>query len=168
MNEQSVYDFTVNDFQGNEISLNYYRGKVLLIVNTASACGYTPQFAKLQKLYETYKVKGLEILSFPSNDFGRQEPLSNEGVVQFCKVEFGITFPVFAKIKVKGIDAHPLYKYLSDKKRNGKIQSKPLWNFHKYLIDKNGKVSDFFITLTNPDSVKVIKKIELLLNENNS
>ncbi len=165
MNEQSVYDFAVNDFQGNEISLNTYRGKVLLIVNTASACGYTPQFEKMQLVYEKYKEKGFEILAFPSNDFGEQEPLTDEGVIQFCKNEYGITFPVLAKIKVKGTDAHPLYEYLSNKKLNGKIQSKPLWNFHKYLVDKNGKVRDYFITLTKPDSVKVTNKIEQLLNE---
>lgn len=165
MNENSVYDFAVYDFQGNEISLKTFRGKVLLIVNTASACGYTPQFAKLQLVYEKYKEKGFEILAFPSNDFGEQEPLSNEGVIHFCKNEYEITFNVLAKIKVKGKDAHPLYQYLSNKKLNGKIQSKPLWNFHKYLIDKNGKVRDYFFTLTKPDSIKVTKIIEQLLNE---
>lgn len=166
MVEQSVHDFIVKDFHDNEICLNNYNGKVLLIVNTATACGYTPQYSKLQKIYETYKEKGFEVLAFPSNDFGEQEPLTDSGIIHFCKNEYGITFPVFAKIKVRGNDAHPLYQYLSSRKQNGIIQSKPLWNFHKFLIDKNGKVRDFFITITNPDSKRVTKKIEELLVEN--
>ncbi len=165
MIEQSVHDFIVKDYLNEEIILNDYQGKVLMIVNTATACGYTPQYAKLQKIYDAYREKGFEILAFPSNDFGEQEPLNDKGIIHFCKNEYGITFPIFAKIKVRGKNAHPLYQYLANKSKNGKIQSRPLWNFHKYLIDKNGKVRDYFITLTNPNSNKVIKRIEELLNE---
>ena len=168
MNEQNIFDFKVLDIKGAEVSLNDYSGKVLLIVNTATACGYTNQLRLLQRLYIKYKQDGLEILAFPSNDFGDQEPLSNNAIEQFCKQEYSVTFPVFAKIHVKGIEAHPLYQFMSNKKRNGKIQSKPLWNFHKYLVDRNGMVRDYFLTITTPENKNLIKKIELLLGEKSS
>ena len=165
MNEQSVYDFSVTDINGKLISLNDFKWKVLLIVNIASACGYTGQLQKMQRVYEKYQKDGLEILAFPSNDFGEQEPLNNDELNSFCKKEYSVTFPLFAKINVRGIDAHPLYQYLSQKAKNGKVNSKPMWNFHKYIADRNGKVRDYFLTITAPDSSGVIKKIELLLNE---
>ena len=166
MNEQNVYDFKVLDIKGEEISLSNYSGKVLLIVNTASECGYTDQLRLLQRLYDKYKNDGLEILAFPSNDFGEQEPLSNEAILQFCKQEYNVVFPVFARINVRGIEAHPLFQFLANKKKNGKIQSKPLWNFHKYLVDKNGMVRDYFLTITSPENKNFLKKLELLLSEN--
>ncbi len=163
----TIYDIDALDIYGNSVSLNDYRGKVLLIVNTASECGYTQQLESLQKIYTKYCESGFEILAFPSNDFGNQEPLTNESLIQFCKKEYAISFPVFSKIHVKGSNIHPLYQFLSSKKLNGKIQSKPNWNFHKYLINKQGDVCDYFFSFTKPDSNRLIKRIEMLLVEKN-
>ncbi len=163
--KKNIYDFKVTEIDGQEISLDTYKGKVLLIVNTASRCGYTPQLTGLQKLYEAYKEQGLEILAFPSNDFGDQEPLEGEAIQEFCSLEYRTTFPVFDKINVIGRKAHPLYKYLSSKDENGKFYAKPKWNFHKYLIDREGNLVDYFFTFTKPTSKKIIRQIEKLLNE---
>ena len=166
MDKKNVFDFTATDCNGKEISFLEFKGKVLLIVNMASACLYVDQLRILQRLYEKYKKDGLEILAFPSNDFGEQEPLNNNDVLKFCKQEYNVTFPVFGAVSVNGIGIHPLYQFLSNKNRNGKIQSKPLWNYHKYLVDRNGNVRDYYLTITKPDNKNFIKKIELLLNEN--
>lgn len=135
----SVYDFHVNDSRGAEKSLADYQGKVLLIVNTASKCGFTPQYAGLQKLYDTYHAQGFEILGFPCDQFGHQEPGTDEAIQQFCKLNFGVTFPVFSKIEVNGAGAHPLYQYLVAQKP-GANGSDIEWNFAKFLIDRNGQV----------------------------
>ena len=157
-----VYQFDVQQINGEEKSLSDYKDKVLLIVNTASQCGFTPQLKDLVELKTRFKDKDFEILAFPSNDFGGQEPLDGEAIVSFCE-SFGANFPIFDKIRVRGPYAHPLYKFFSDKKENGKLSSVPRWNFHKFLIDKEGKVTDFFYPFTKPNSSKIKKKIERLL-----
>ena len=134
-----IYDFSVEDSHGSQQPLAQYQGKVMLVVNTASKCGFTPQYKELQALYEAWHEKGLEILAFPCNQFGQQEPGSNAEIQQFCQLNYGVTFPVFGKIDVNGQDAHPLYKYLCSQHENipgGDIR----WNFAKFLIDQNGKI----------------------------
>jgi glutathione peroxidase len=140
-----------------------YKGKVLLIVNTASECGFTPQYEDLEAVYQLYKNKGFEVLAFPSNDFGGQEPLNGNEIQQFCSVKFHTTFPIFDKIHVKGKNANPLYSFLSNKSQNGNVNIAPKWNFQKYLIDKNGHVIDYYLSTTSPTSAKVKKAIEALL-----
>jgi glutathione peroxidase len=162
MDNQIIYQFDVQKISGEEISLSGYKDKVLLVVNTASQCGFTPQFKDLVALKEQFKDKDFEILAFPSNDFGGQEPLEGEAITAFCE-SYGANFPVFDKIRVRGPYAHPLYKFFGDKKENGKLSSVPRWNFHKFLIDKTGKVTDFFYPFTKPNSSKIRKKIERLL-----
>jgi glutathione peroxidase len=157
---QSVYAFKANLITGKEKSLSDYKGKVLLIVNTASGCGFTPQYAALQSLYEKYQSQGLEILAFPSNDFGKQEPGSNQEIAQFCNLRFKVKFPLFEKIDVKGKSIHPLYQYLtSESSKKGSIK----WNFSKFLVDRNGNVIDRFAPTTDPLSEKIQKAIQSLL-----
>ena len=163
--DKSIHQFKVNDLAGKPVDLSDYKGKVLLVVNTASECGFTPQLKNLEKLYEEYKGKGFEVLGFPSNDFGRQEPLEGEAIHDFCERNYGVKFPIFEKVHVKGSKASPIFKFLSDKKLNGKVSSTPKWNFHKYLVDKEGKVVDFYYTITKPDSKKVKRAIEKLINQ---
>src|SRR5690606_38624493 len=136
--------------------------------NTASECGFTPQLKDLEELYQKYRGRDFEIIGIPSNDFGKQEPRQGEDIMEFCRVNYGVTFPIFSKTVVRGPYAHPLYKFLSDKKQNGKVKASPLWNFHKYLIDRNGRVTDFFYPFTKPTSLRVRKKINRLLSEKNS
>jgi len=130
---KSIYDFTMTSLDGKEVSLSDYKGKVVLIVNVASKCGLTPQYEDLQALYESHKDKGLVILGFPANNFMGQEPGTNEEIAAFCQKNYGVSFPMFSKISVKGSDVHPLYAYL--KEATGQ---QPGWNFHKYLISKDG------------------------------
>jgi glutathione peroxidase len=160
---ESVHNFKVHDLSGKEVQLNMYKGKVLLIVNTASECGFTPQYEDLEAVYQLYKNKGFEVLAFPSNDFGGQEPLNGNEIQQFCSVKFHTTFPIFDKIHVKGKNANPLYSFLSNKSQNGNVNIAPKWNFQKYLIDKNGHVIDYYLSTTSPTSAKVKKAIEALL-----
>lgn len=160
---KSVYNFRVQDLEGNEVALSAYKGKVLLIVNTASECGFTPQYEELEALYQEYKNKGFEVLAFPSNDFGGQEPLNGKDIQQFCSVKFHTTFPIFDKIHVKGDKADPLYYFLSNKSENGNVDIAPKWNFQKYLIDKEGHVIDYYLSTTSPTSGKIKKAIEELL-----
>jgi glutathione peroxidase len=160
---KSVHNFKVHDLSGKEVQLNMYKGKVLLIVNTASECGFTPQYEELEAIYQLYKNKGFEVLAFPSNDFGGQEPLNGNEIQQFCSVKFHTTFPIFDKIHVKGKNANPLYSFLSNKSQNGNVNIAPKWNFQKYLIDKNGHVIDYYLSTTSPTSAKVKKAIEALL-----
>jgi glutathione peroxidase len=164
MNEQ-IYQISLKTTEGLETTLNPYKGKVLLIVNTASECGFTSQYAEMEELYKQYKHLGLEVLAFPSNDFGKQEPLEGNNIASFCTSRFRTTFPIFDKISVKGKQAHPLYKYLSDKNLNGQIGIPPRWNFHKYLIGKNGKLVDYFLPFTKPNASKIKKAIERCLLE---
>ncbi len=160
---KSIHQFTVNDIQGKEVSLDEYKGKALLIVNTASQCGFTPQLEDMTDLYREYKDKGLEILAFPSNDFMGQEPLDGEAIQQFCQLKYEAEYPIFEKIHVKGEDAHPLFQFLSDKKQNGAVNSTPKWNFHKYLVNKDGEVVDYYLSLTKPNSKKIKRAIEKIL-----
>ncbi len=152
----NIYDFTVKDNRGNDVSLSDYRGKVLLVVNTATKCGLTPQYEGLEALYEKYHDKGFEILDFPCNQFAFQAPGSAEKIDSFCKLRYDTKFPRFEKIKVNGRDAAPLYKYLKDQKP-GRIQ----WNFAKFLIDKEGNVSERFSPAQKPETLE--KSIESLL-----
>ncbi|MBQ7255297.1 MAG: glutathione peroxidase [Oscillospiraceae bacterium] len=156
----SIYDYTVKDISGNDVSMKQYEGKVLLIVNTATGCGFTPQYDGLQKLYEAYKEQGFEILDFPCNQFGNQAPGTEEEIVTFCKGRFGVTFPQFAKVCVNGADELPLYTYLKSQK--GGIGGKNIkWNFTKFLVDRAGNVVDRFAPTTTPE--KLEEKIKELL-----
>ena len=155
---ESVYEFTVKDIKGNDLSLSKYKGKVLLIVNVASKCGYTRQYSGLQNIYEKYKDKGFEILAFPCNDFGGQEPGSNEEIAEFCSVNFNVTFPIFDKVKVLGDDKSPLFKFLTDsiQSNSGDING----NFEKFLISKNGNIVNRFKSSVEPESEELISQIE--------
>jgi glutathione peroxidase len=151
----SIYSFKIKDAQGIEKVLSDYQGKVLLIVNTASKCGSTPQYAELQTLYTNLHGQGFEILAFPCDQFGHQEPGSDEEIQEFCRVNYGVTFPVFSKIEVNGSGAHPLYQYLTAQKPGPKgadIQ----WNFTKFLVDRNGNVVERFETPIKPETLAPI------------
>lgn len=159
----TIYNYKVLEFSGNERSLKDFEGKVVLIVNTASGCFFNRQFKTLEKLYNKYKDQGFEILAFPSNDFRNQEPRTGHNLEIYCRIQQRVTFPVFKRIHVKGDFIHPLYNYLTNKEQNGTVDTKPLWNFHKYLVDKNGQVVDFYYTFTSPSSNKIHSRIEELL-----
>jgi glutathione peroxidase len=157
----SIYDFSAKKINGKEVSLSEYKDKVLLIVNTASKCGFTPQYEGLETLYEKYKDKGFMILGFPCNQFSEQEPGTNEEIADFCLVNYGVSFDMFEKIEVNGDNAHPLYKYLK-KEATGLLGSESIkWNFTKFLVDRNGKVIDRYAPMTKPKSIE--KDIEKLL-----
>jgi glutathione peroxidase len=157
----SAYDFSFAPLSGKQpVALSDYHGKVVLVVNTASKCGFTPQYDGLEKLYEEYKDKGLVIIGVPSNDFGTQEPGSSDDIASFCKLNYGVTFPMTAKVDVTGANADPFYKWARG--QLGALAA-PKWNFHKYLIDKNGKLVDYFISTTTPDSTKLRAAIDWLL-----
>ena len=160
---KNIYQFSVKDVNGETVSLENYKGKVLLIVNTASECGFTPQLKGMEALYSEYKDKGVAVLGFPSNDFGGQEPLDGIEIQNFCELNFKTTFPLFEKSHVKGSKQSELFQFLSSKKENGAVNSTPKWNFHKYLVDKEGNVVDYFYSITKPDSNKVKKAIDKLL-----
>ena len=146
----SVYSFKVKDAHGGEVGMVDFQGKLLLIVNVASKCGFTPQYAGLQQLYEAWHGRGFEILGFPCDQFGQQEPGSDSEIQQFCRLNYGVTFPVFSKIEVKGMGAHPLYQYLTGQKPGPK-GSDIQWNFTKFLIDRNGNVVDRFEPEVTPE-----------------
>ncbi len=165
LTRESIHRFTLNDIKGNPVDLSIYKGKVLLIVNTASKCGFTPQLDDMEKLYADFKDKGFEILAFPSNDFGAQEPLEGEAIQQFCQLNYNASYPIFEKVHVKGSKASKLYEFLSSRRQNGRFNSVPKWNFHKYLIDKEGKLVNFYFTITNPNSSKIRKAITNLLQK---
>ncbi|MDD2296080.1 MAG: glutathione peroxidase [Eubacteriales bacterium] len=156
----SIYDFTMRDSFGDDIPLSIYKGKVLLIVNTASKCGFTPQFQGLQELYDTYAQQGLEILGFPCNQFAGQDPGSNEEIRNFCQINYGVTFPIFDKIKVNGKNAAPLYQYLK-KQKSGALGSRIQWNFTKFLADRQGNVVARYAPDVKPEDLKA--DIERLL-----
>ena len=157
---KSIYDFKVKDINGNDVNLSNYKGKVLLIVNVASKCGLTPQYKPLQELYSKFHDRGFEILGFPCNQFGQQEPGTNTEIKDFCSKEFSVTFPLFDKIDVNGDNAHPLYKYLT-KGVPGFIGADIKWNFTKFLIDKNGSPIERFEPRFDPTNLD--EKIENLL-----
>lgn len=154
----SVYDFTMTSIDGQDISLEKYKGKKILIVNTASECGYTPQYEGLQNLHEAHGDK-VAILGFPANNFGGQEPGSDLEIQKFCKANYGVTFQMFSKISVKGDDMHPLYQWLSDKSKNGWNEDAPGWNFCKYLIDEDGKLVKYYGSGIKPMSDDIVKEI---------
>lgn len=157
---ESIHDFTMQSIDGDNINLGAYKGKVLLIVNVASKCGFTGQYEGLQKLYETYNEQGFEILGFPANNFLGQEPGKNEEIKQFCSMNYGVTFPMFAKISVKGKDMHPLYAYLTDKKSDAGFGGGITWNFNKFLISRDGKVINRFGTRVAPLDEKITQAVE--------
>ncbi len=148
-----VYDFSVNDIKGNKVHLSQYKGNVLLIVNTASKCGFTPQFEGLQKLYDQHKDKGLVILGFPCNQFMNQDPGTNSEIAEFCQLNYGVSFPMFDKIDVNGDKAHPLYEYLKSNTRNENYRNIK-WNFTKFLINKNGKSVKRYGSMAKPKKIE--------------
>ncbi|MCM2607069.1 glutathione peroxidase [Rossellomorea marisflavi] len=149
----SLYDLTVKKSDGSDVALEEYEGKVMLIVNTASKCGFTPQFKELQGLYEEYKEQGLVVLGFPCDQFMNQEFDNQDEILEFCQVNYGVSFPMFAKVDVKGKDAHPLFKYLT-KEKKGLLLSDIKWNFTKFLISKDGEVYDRYSPQTNPRKIE--------------
>ena len=159
--EKSVHDFTLNSIDGQATSLASYKGKVVLLVNVASRCGYTPQYSALQAVYEKYKDRGLVIVGIPANNFGAQEPGTNEEIKTFCKTKYSVSFPMMAKVSVKGEDITPLYQFLTDKKAptGGEIK----WNFTKFLVGPDGKVIGRFEPQVTPDSPEVTTAIEKAL-----
>src|SRR5579875_1168162 len=156
-----MLDYTMKRIDGTEESLASYAGNALLLVNVASECGYTYQYQGLQALYERFHDRGFEVLGFPANDFGAQEPGSNEQIAQFCQRSYGVSFPMFAKISVKGSAMHPLYADLTS--QPAPVGGPVLWNFQKYLVDRNGNVVAKFSTQTEPDDPNVVAAIEGLL-----
>jgi len=161
--ETSVYSFVMDDIGGKPVSLETFKGKVLLVVNTASKCGLTPQYEGLQALFAKYRDAGLVILGFPANNFRGQEPGSNEEIKEFCSVKYGVEFPLFSKISVLGQDIHPLYKYLTSGAGNADLAGDITWNFEKFLFDRNGRISARFAPRTKPESEEIVKAIEALL-----
>ena len=158
--EKLFFDLNIKSINGDELNLNQLKGKTVLLVNVASKCGFTKQYSELQKLYDQYKEKGLVVIGIPSNQFGGQEPGSNEEIKNFCETNFNITFPMTDKVDVKGDNAHELYLWA---KENFGKSTIPKWNFHKILINKEGKVQDTFGSFIAPLSKKIINKIELIL-----
>ena len=161
MSSKTVYDFEALSIDGKPAHLSTQRGKVLLIVNTASACGFTPQFGGLEQLWQTYRDRGLVIVGFPSNEFGGQDPGSNDEIGAFCQKNYGVSFPMMAKVKVNGAEAHPLWKWLT-KEAPGLLGSESVkWNFTKFLVGRDGKVVDRFAPATKPEALR--QQIEALL-----
>ncbi len=162
MGKLSVYDFTVEDIAGQPLKLSDFKGKVTLIVNTASNCGFTPQYKGLEELYQRYKDRGFTVLAFPSNDFGGQEPGSATEIKNYCESKYKVTFPLLAKGPVSGTDKQPVYKFLTEESAPD-FQGDPGWNFVKFLIDQDGQVVGRYSSMTTPLSNKIIRKVEELL-----
>mgnify|MGYP001443022723 FL=1 len=158
--DKLAYDFSFKDLDGSNLSLLDYKNKVIVVVNVASQCGFTSQYEDMQKIWDQYQQKGIVIIGVPSNDFGNQEPGNNEEIKNFCEAKFGITFPMTEKVSVKGENAHPFYKWA--KKNYGK-SAVPKWNFHKIIVNREGKIANTFSSITNPSSNKFKKVIEELL-----
>ena len=157
----SIYDFSAKDVKGNEVSLSDYKGKVLLIVNTATGCGFTPQYEGLQALYSKYQERGFEILDFPCNQFANQAPGTEDEIVSFCKLHYDVSFPQFAKICVNGPQEHPLYTYLKSQAKGGILGNRIKWNFTKFLVDRDGNVLRRFGSAVTPEKIEA--EIEALL-----
>jgi len=155
-----IYDFTMNSIDGAPAPLSAYKGKVVLLVNVASRCGFTPQYTGLESLYEKFKDRGFVILGFPANNFGGQEPGTNEEIKTFCSTKYNVTFPIYAKSSVKGADINPLYKYLTETK-GGDVK----WNFTKFLADRNGNVIARFESAVTPDSAELVSAVESALKQ---
>ena len=159
MNDQTIYQFEVEDITGKAFPLSNLQGKKVMIVNTASKCGLTPQYKELEALYQQYKDKDFVIIGFPANNFLKQEPGTNEEIATFCQVNYGVSFPMMSKISVKGKDMHPLYQFLTQKSKNGVMDSKVSWNFQKYLIGKDGHLEKVIDPKTLPNDPEVIQWI---------
>lgn len=160
MNKENIYQFKVSDLYGSEFDFSSLQGKKVMVVNTASECGLTPQYADLQKLYDQYKDQNFVIIGFPANNFGGQEPGSDEQIASFCKENYGVTFPMMSKISVKGDDKHQVYQFLTEKSKNGLQDSEVAWNFQKYLIDEKGELAMVIEPRTLPTDPSVVKWIE--------
>lgn len=161
----SVHDFTMKAIDGKAVSLNQFKGQVMLVVNVASQCGFTPQYEGLEKLYETYKSQGFVITGFPANNFGEQEPGTDAEIQTFCKSKYGVTFPMFSKISVAGGDKAPLYRFLTDTAAHPKTGGEIQWNFTKFLVDRDGKVIQRFEPSVEPLSKEVIAAVEAALKK---
>lgn len=160
----NIYDFTLPSIDGQAMPLSNFKGKVVLVVNVASKCGYTPQYTALEALYEKYKDQGFVILGFPANNFGSQEPGTNQEIKTFCSRTYSVKFPMYAKVSVKGDDQTPLYQYLT-KDTPAPISGDIKWNFTKFLVDRNGKVVHRFESAVTPDSPEVVSAVEKLLKQ---
>ncbi|HRG38411.1 MAG TPA: glutathione peroxidase [Bacteroidia bacterium] len=156
---QSFYDLKTNTIDGKEFSFSSLKGKKVMIVNTASKCGFTPQYEDLEKVYKAYKDKNFVIIGFPANNFNKQEPGTNADIKEFCTKNYGVSFPMMEKISVKGEDMDPVYHWLTEKKLNGKIDSSVKWNFQKYLIDENGNLVDVAYSIEKPSDEKIVNWI---------
>jgi glutathione peroxidase len=159
--EKLFFDFNIKSINGELINFSTYKDKTILLVNVASNCGFTKQYRGLEELYDKFKSKGLIVIGVPSNQFGGQEPGSNKEIKNFCETNFNISFPLTDKVDVKGENAHPIYKWAKNNYGNSAI---PKWNFHKILINKSGKIEDTYKSFTNPQSKKIISKIQKILN----
>lgn len=157
---ENIYQFEVSDLYGDSFDFSKVKGKKLMVVNTASECGLTPQYEDLQKLYDSYKDKDFMIIGFPANNFGGQEPGSNEQIASFCKENYGVSFPMMSKISVKGADMHEVYKFLTQKEKNGLQDSEVAWNFQKYLLDEKGELVRVVPPRTLPTDTSIISWIE--------
>jgi glutathione peroxidase len=158
--QKSFYDFKVQDIDGKDFDLSSLKGKKVLVVNTASKCGLTPQYKQLQELFQKYGGEKFTIIGFPANNFMKQEPGTNEEIAEFCEKNYGVTFKMMSKISVKGDDIHPLYKWLTSKSENGVMDSDVSWNFQKYMIDENGKLVDMVAPKVKPDDEKILSWIK--------
>jgi glutathione peroxidase len=156
----SIHQFTATSIDGKTVDFSSFKGKKILVVNTASECGLTPQFKQLQELYDHYKDKNFVIVGFPTNDFAHQDPGSNTEIKSFCEKNYGVTFLMMEKIKVKGDGMHPIYTWLTSKKENGVMSSSVKWNFQKYMIDENGHLVDVVVPWKKPDCKKIVKWLE--------
>ena len=157
--DRNIYDFIVEDINGENFYFNKLKGKKIMIVNTASKCGLTPQYKKLEALYKEYRTQNFVIVGFPANNFLGQEPGTNEEISVFCEKQYGVTFPMMSKISVKGSSMHPIYKFLTDKNRNGVVSSSVSWNFQKYLINEDGSIHKVISPRTKPEDPKIIEWI---------
>ncbi|WP_339736727.1 glutathione peroxidase [uncultured Sunxiuqinia sp.] len=158
--QTSLHDFKVQDIEGSDFDLSQLKGKKVLVVNTASKCGLTPQYELLQKLYDEYGGDEFTIIGFPANNFNEQEPGSNEEIAEFCERNYGVTFPMMSKISVKGDDMHPLYQWLTQKEKNGVSDSEVSWNFQKYMIDEKGHLVDYAEPKTKPNDEKIVNWVK--------
>jgi glutathione peroxidase len=158
--QNTIYSYKVKDIDGNEFDFASLKGKKIMIVNTASKCGFSPQYEELQQLYKKYKDQGFVIVGFPANNFKEQEPGTDKEIAQFCTLEYGVTFPMMSKVSVKGDDMAPIYKFLTQKKLNGEEDSSVKWNFQKYLIDENGHLYDYYSPWRSPDAKGIVNWIK--------
>ena len=160
MKKENIYQFKMTDLYGKDFDFSKLRGKKIMVVNTASKCGFTPQYKDLEKLYETYKDKGFVIVGFPANNFGKQEPGTDTEIAEFCEQNYGVSFPMMTKTSVKGADMNPVYKFLTQKSKNGFEDSDVAWNFQKYLIDENGHVVKMYRSKVLPTDKAIVSWIE--------